>query len=144
MCFCSITIQMCFLVLLRWTVSVTKLNQFVIYSATQCWIDKCWCWAQILVQFLLNFTFCWYWRSCQSDSICENEEKELEIQIYITESMHSLNCAVEKLKSILNYQITDVVTYQENLDCAIHCVFKETFWGWEVYKLRVSMATWKV
>lgn len=64
---------------------------------------------------------------CQSDSICENEEKELEIQIYITESMHSLNCAVEKLKSILNYQITDVVTYQENLDCAIHCVFKETF-----------------
>lgn len=34
---------------------------------------------------------------------------------------------MENLKTILNYQVTDAITYQENWGDAIHCVFKETF-----------------
>lgn len=36
----------------------------------------------------------------------------------IFQSMHSLSSAVEKLKSTLDYQVIDVVTYQENWDDA--------------------------
>lgn len=27
--------------------------------------------------------------------------------------------------------VTDVITYKDNLDCVIHCTFRETVWGWE-------------
>lgn len=109
------------------------------YSAPQGWTEK---WTQIPSQ--VPFTTLWFVLigdpACQS-SLSESEDKEMEAQIHISRNMHSLSCTVENLKSILSYWVTDVATYQENWGDAIHCVFKETFWGWEVYKPRISIST---
>lgn len=124
---CPVTVQMCLLVLLRWQVSVAKLTPSAIYSATLFWTGRCWLSTDSCSVPVTTLLFLHIGDPANQSSPCENEEKELGVEIHISGSSHSSSRVVEHLESILSDRVTEVVTYRENWDDAIHCVCKEAF-----------------